>query len=157
MPKSSIIFAVPDELAKIAEVLANFGGEMDNTEITGDPEEVAAILEGVRGQTVSVDFDVDDPQEPILRAAEALDATGSRYFGIYDAFSEPTRGVRVEGAVVLNASGAPSDKTDRKVPWTYGEPEFDRHTLSAAGFSPEETDGILATFFGEKQATPSLR
>lgn len=150
MPRASILFTVPDDATRIAEILADGACEIDGREGL-EFEDIVAHLAACAGGVVEALVDDDDPLTPVWDVAGALDGTGSAYWAVADAFVERSRGVRSLGRVLLNLDGGPS-RTELKVPWEYGEPQLDVATLAAAGMTRDEAAQVVGRFRIEARA-----
>lgn len=146
MPRSSLLFVVPDDPSAIADVLADHGVDEGVGGCT-DAEEIADFLSGRAGTLAEAFFDLDDPQDPITEAAAALEAAGVPYWGVHDAFEERSRGIRVLGRAYVNLTGVAGDRRELTVPWEHGEPAMDERTLQAGGMARAEADAVCARFF----------
>lgn len=154
MAKASITFQVPGDAKALATALDETGAltsDLPGTDCTPLSECVAEA----EGKIVRFDFEEDDPIHGVLDAAKVLETAGISYWGLFDAFTERSRGMRVLGRVVLNLTGEPSARQEKEIPWTHGEPSYDERTLVAAGFGQQEVDEIIAMCF--PPAAPSIR
>jgi hypothetical protein len=150
MPRASILFTVPDDASRIAEILADGASEIDGREGL-EFEDIVAHLASSAGRIVEALVDDDDPLTPVWDVAGALDGTGSAYWAVADAFVERSRGVRSIGRVLLNLDGGPG-RTEMNVPWEYGEPLLDVATLEAAGMPRDKADEVVERFRVEAPA-----
>lgn len=150
MSKARILFVVPDDVSGLGDILLEHGAEGGGMEAVETGEQAEALL-GRSGSLVEFDFDHVEPIYPIHDLADALDAKGASYWGVFDAFVERSRGLRVQGRVVVNAS---SGRVEKEVPWSFGTPSLDARTLAAAGFDAEQQGAIHSTFT-EQPGTPA--
>ena len=149
MPSARLVFVVPEDHAEIAEVLLEHGAEGDLYGVdTADG--IAAHLAGRVGETVGVDFDSDEPDEPVLDMMKALDDVQAPYWGCYDGFEERSRGMRAPPRVYYNLTG--EDRREIKMFWEDGPPVLDARTLRAAGLPQATVDEIEGRFFASAAA-----
>ena len=142
---SKIIIDVPSDSGPLAEVVAEYGGqiEFDTPADEVEAAKILAALEGSHGVTIKFDDPVDPmdtPLDAVAKIGELLDARNSRYVLLCDAFVEPSRGLRVLGRVVANDGTGPRQWN---VPWEHGAPSLDVATLSACGLRREEASAIV--------------
>ena len=155
MSKGSILLTVPANIEKLATILEDAGGV--SYDLPGDNELPLGerLANATPGQSVRIDFEDDEePLYAVLDAAKALEAEGAGYWGIFDAFVEKSRGLRVQERVALNMSGRITDRHEKEIPWTHGEPSFDERTLLAAGFDWREINEAVAKFFTDAAPAP---
>jgi hypothetical protein len=132
-----ILFTTPADVSALAETIAEYSGVVEFS-TPSDAAEAAALLSVRVGRLTTVEFalpsdPLDFPFDAVEAVARVLEADGVRYAYVVDAFVEPSRGVRVQGRIVLNDGAGPETLT---VPWEHGEPQFDVATLLAAGMDP---------------------
>lgn len=148
MPRSTIIFRMPQDFAVLQGSIADFPGECDRI----DYEQLETLneqLRGLIGEMIQIDFDEPhDPSEPIDRLVTALKGTGEPYLASHESYTEPARNTRFEARIFVSA---PEVSAEKIYSWSHGEPDIaDTWTFRKAGFDEHEISQINATFF----ATP---
>lgn len=144
-----IIFIVPLVVDKIADVVAEYSGEIDGV-LPNDATHAATLLNALVGRVTTVTFPLPiDPIDWPLDAVEALSkAMDDGCFAyLVDAWVEPSRGVRVPGRVVYNI-GDGERRLD--VPWEHGEPALDRPTLLATGLNRADAEALVSRLTVQK-------
>lgn len=143
MSNSKILFVVPYQSDRLAEILADHGGYLEFESPETDFTEYLA--ENV-GQVLTAEFeDLDDPSEPLYEFATELDKQKAVYLGCCDSREEQSRGDRYEGYVVYNVSyGDLVGMKQINYPWVYGEPDTDERSLRNAGVQQHEIDRIIS-------------
>lgn len=152
MPRSRILFMVPDDVGRLSDVLGDAGATVDDREGL-DHDAIARHLGSLVGETVEAVVEDDDPLSPIHDVVALLDGSGCAYWGVVDAFEERSRGVRVLGRLYLNAAGD-GPKIEMSIPWEHGEPNHDARTLQAAGMDREEAKRVEDSFNARLAARP---
>lgn len=153
MTHASILFTLPEDLGDLPGVLyRNYGVSPDCPDAV-EEDSIRAYLVGLNpGEVVNFDFEDDkDPLGTITAVTDMLAGMGVRYWAQSDAFEERSRGIRVEGSVVLGMGGKPEWFN---LPWTHGAPEFDERTMRAAGVPEEKVAAMIEWAF---KSSPSIR
>ena len=145
MPRSTIIFRVPQDFAAVQAAVADFPGECDRI----DYDQLDNLEEQLRelvGEMIQIDFDEPhDPSEPIDRFVAALKPTEQPYLASHESYTEPSRNARFQARIFVST---PEVSAEKIYPWHYGEPDIaDRATFRHAGFSEQEIRTIDDTFF----------
>lgn len=148
-----VLFRVPEDAASVAEILGEHGvteGLGGNT----DGGEIADFLDVRAGEWAEAELDSDDPVGAACELASRLSDSRSPFWIAFDAFTEPSRGLRVLGRVYVSPAGDPVDPAGLEVPWTHGRPAMDERTLMAAGMTREEADAVCEAFFAPSPPRP---
>lgn len=154
MPRSTIIFRVPQDFTAVQAALSDFPGECDRL----DYEQLGRLDEQLReliGEMIQIDFDEPhDPSDPIDRLVAALTPTDQPYLASHESYTEPSRNTRFQARIFVSTPGVSAEKN---YPWHHGEPDItDRATFHQAGFSEQEIRTIDDIFFPDGPA-PSVR
>lgn len=153
MPNSRMLFIVPEDSARLAEILAEHGGYLEYEQNLDD---FTDYLSERVGQGLTAEFeDLDDPSDALYEFGQELEAQKTAYFGVCNSREERSRGDRYEGYVVYNISGSSAGMVQKNYPWREGEPSFDDRSLRIAGVSDEEIDRIIAVFFPSPTHRPA--
>lgn len=140
-----INFLVPPYVHKLAAEISQYSGVVDGVQ-PDDVIETAGLLRERVGKLVEVTFalpvdPLDFPFDAVEAVAKATD--GGIYIYCVDAFTEPSRGVRVNGRVVFRETG---EERRLEIPWKHGEPGLDVATLVAGGLDAADATGLVARF-----------
>lgn len=148
MPNSKMLFVVPQESARLAEILADHGGYLEYESPETDFTDYLA--ENV-GQVLTAEFeDLDDPSVPLYEFGMELDKQKAPFLGCCNSREERSRGDRYEGYVVFNiATGSLTGVQQINFPWREGEPGTDDRSLQIAGVAKEDRDRILSALQAE--------
>jgi hypothetical protein len=142
MPNSRMLFVVPENSARLAEILSEHGGYL---EFEQNLDDFTDYLAERVGQGLIAEFeDLDDPSEPLDQFGKELEVQKAAYFGVCESYEERSRGERYEGYVVYNISGNSAGMVERNYPWREGEPDLEDRSLRIAGVSDEEIERINA-------------
>lgn len=144
MPNSRMLFVVPEDSARLAEILSEQGGYL---EYERNLEDFTDYLAERVGHHLIAEFeDLDDPSDALYQFGEELEAQKTAYFGVSESYEERSRGDRYEGYIVYNISGNSAGMVQKNYPWREGEPSLDDRSLRVAGVPDEEVDRINAVF-----------
>lgn len=155
MPNSRMLFVVPENSAKLAEILSDHGGYLEYEQDHAGEDFTDYLAERV-GQSLIAEFeDLDDPSDALYQFGQELEAQKAPYFGVSESYEERSRRDRYEGYVVYNVSGDSAGMVQKDFPWRQGEPSLDDRSLRAAGVSDEEIDRINAVLFPSPEHRPA--
>lgn len=153
MPNSRMLFVVPENSAKLAEILSEHGGYLEYEQSLDD---FTDYLSERVGQGLVAEFeDLDDPSDALYQFGQELEAQKAAYFGVSESYEERSRRDRYEGYVVYNVSGDSAGMVQKNFPWREGEPSLDDRSLRVAGVSDEDIDRINAVFFPSPEHRPA--
>lgn len=153
MPNSRMLFVVPENSAKLAEILSEHGGYLEYEQGLDD---FTDYLSGRVGQSLIAEFeDLDDPSDALYQFGQELEALKAAYFGVSESYEQRSRRDRYEGYVVYNVSGNSAGMVQKNFPWREGEPNLDDRSLRVAGVSDEDIDRINAVFFPFPEHRPA--
>lgn len=142
MPSSSVLFVVPQETSRLAEILQEHGGYLEFEHVMYD---FTGYLAARVGERLTAEFgDLDDPDEALCDFARELVRQGVPFFGVCDSFEERSRGIRFEGYVAYHFGGGEDRLNVKKHPWVQGDASLDDRSLRKAGVSDEDIDRINA-------------
>lgn len=152
MPRSTIMFRVPQDFTALQGPISDFPGECDRINYD-DLDNLDRQLRDLIGEIIQIDFDEPhDPSEPVELLIEALKNTGAVYLASHEAYTEPSRGTRFDGRIYVSVDDV---KGDKRFPWALGEPELaEPLSFRKAGFSEREILKIDQTFFTEHARAP---
>jgi len=145
MTTTRLAFIIPEDHGEIAELLADNGAEGDLLGLD-DTEAVAAYLGARVGGPVEVEFDADDPTEPLYDLMHALDRAKAPYWAGFDGFVERSRGLRVPPRVFVKLEGAERAMVD--MDWVDGTPSLDVRAMARAGIEPGTAEAAAQLFEG---------
>ncbi len=153
MPDSRMLFIVPQDSARLAEILSEQGGYL---EYERNLDDFTGYLSERVGHGLIAEFeDLDDPSDALYEFGQELEAQKTSYFGVCASYEEPSRGDRYEGYVVYNISGNSEGMVQMNHPWREGDPSLDDRSLRKAGVSDEEIERINAVFFPSPAHRPA--
>ncbi|MNU37073.1 hypothetical protein D3C71_257230 [compost metagenome] len=153
MPNARMLFVVPENSAKLAEILSEHGGYLEYEQSLDD---FTDYLSERVGQGLVAEFeDLDDPSDALYQFGQELEAQKAAYFGVSESYEERSRRDRYEGYVVYNVSGDSAGMVQKNFPWREGEPSLDDRSLRVAGVSDEDIDRINAVFFPSPEHRPA--
>lgn len=142
MPDSSVLFVVPQETDKLAEILAEHGGYLEYERPDAD---FAGYLAARIGSRISATFeDQDDPSAPLYEFCTELESQNAPYFGVSAPYEERSRGDRYDGYVAYNIGNGLVQKIH---PWRDGDPSIDERSLRVAGVSEDEIARVAEVMF----------
>lgn len=154
MPRSTIIFRVPQNFEPLIGPVSDFPGMVHDRIDYNDLDNLDSQLRSLIGEVIEFEFDEPhDPSAPIDRFIEALKASRSPYLACHDSYTEPARGTRFEARILVSTSEFTIEKPYR---WVEGEPDIaDSWTFRrAGGFDEYQIMLIEETFFPERRPAP---
>ena len=158
MSTGYIRFRVPENTDDIEEVIVDHVLVYEDT-ADGHPLEgqaVIAELETSRGEMFDlyIHDDEDEPGLPFHELLTALTNEHAPYFGYCNSYTERSRGERSLAQISINANGSKGEEIRRFLDWQHGEPGEQRieATMANAGFSQQEIDTAIETFFSPEPA-----
>jgi hypothetical protein len=140
-----IILLVPSLTAKLSEEIEYHSGRIDGI-LPDDADHAARLLTERIGYLTVAEFPL--PVDPLDRPSDAVEAVaaatnGGHYLYIVDAWTEPSRGVRVPGRIVVRNGSRERTLT---IPWEHGSPSLDLPTLLAGGLNIDEARDVMSRF-----------
>ena len=146
MANASILFSVPEELGDLPAILDRHYAVCPDAEGLEDEDALREHLAGAKpGSVVNFDFeDAADPLGVIIDLSKALASLDARFWAHSDAFVERSRGIRMDGRILLRLGG---ETQEFELRWSDGDPAFDERTLRAAGASEETVAAAIAWAF----------
>jgi len=147
VPNASIHFIVPEDPSHIAQAAQYNYAVFEGMEDDGDEPDHLGFLQGKAGTVLSAYIEDDEmPGYSLSELIEALDKTGSPYFGMHDAYEEPSRGHRFKGSYRVNLKGGEDNQQTFPFPWEDGDPDVTDRAMRTAGIKQEMIDEIVRTF-----------